>query len=219
MTIMTNNQTTITDNPEVSRNITRYQNLDDNEIMITESKLENILLKHSEILKVGSDWKTPLGLIVAIITVFLTAEFNKDFIGIEPAGWEAIFIISLFSSLIWVCSSLYLKFRNRDQSITKLISLIKNQREEIPEYLNDSFLKIINGTYGVEEGGVSIDITDKLNSMIRDDRLSTEVNNTLVKTDPAPGVVKQLNIRYEYKGREFSKTFKENDVLILPPQI
>ena len=129
MTKKNSNQTIITDNPEITRKITRYQNVNDNEIVITESKLENILLKHLEALRAGSDWKTPLSLVIAISTVFLTAEFRKPFLSIEPLVWQAIFIVFLVLSFIWLLWSIYLKAINWKESIPTLIYLIKNEKE------------------------------------------------------------------------------------------
>lgn len=122
--------TTITANSDISRKITRYQNLDDNEIVITETRLENILMKHEQALGSGNDWKTPFGLIISIILVFLTAEFNKNFLGINKEMWGSLFIVVLIGSLIWLSKSLLLKYRNRNTNRTSLICSIKNEKRK-----------------------------------------------------------------------------------------
>ena len=44
-----------------------------------------------------------------------------------------------------------------------------------------------------------LDVTDILNSMISDDKLDIQVTNQLF-TDPNYGVVKELNVNYEYNN-------------------
>lgn len=214
-----NVQTTITDNPEISRTITRYQNIDENEIVITESKLENLLMKHNGALAAGSDWKTPLGLIIAIVTVFLTAEFNKDFLGLKPPIWQAIFIISLPLYFFWLCYSLYSKFVNRNESLEKLIGLIKNSERKIeqkPEENKEKGLKVVSAIYGIEESGKNVDVTAKINDLIEKDHLTVGVTNALADADPAPGIVKKLILQYQYNGETLSKEFSERDTVNLP---
>lgn len=202
-----NAQTTITDSPEISRKITRYQNVDENEIVITESKLENILMKHAEALTAGSDWKTPLGLTIAIVTVFLTAEFNKDFLGFKPPTWQAIFILGLIICFCWLFFSLCSKFKHRNENIEKLLKLIKNSE---PEQKKEKGLKILSAIYG------KIDVTEKIKGLIKSDQLSIEVTNALVDTDPSPGRVKKLILKYKYNGELFSKEFREREKINLP---
>jgi len=123
-----NSETVLKSDSEITRKITRYQNLDDNEIIITESKLENILIKHSRALRAGSDWKTPSGLIIAIIATFLTTEFNKNFLGFSAQIWCAFFIFIFFGSIIWFFRSLCLVIVHRKQNIKTLIKLIKDEQ-------------------------------------------------------------------------------------------
>lgn len=214
-----NNKTTITDSQEISRIFTRYQNIDENEIIITESKLENILLKHSEALKAGSDWKTPFGLIIAIITVFLTAEFNKDLFGLKSYEWKVFFFIILLISLGWITKSMYLRWKYRKENLENLIRLIKNEGKESEHQSRkrrETNLKIIKAIYGIEEDGKNVDVTSKLNDLIKENRLNVMANNALVNSDPAPGIVKYLDIQFEYNGEKLSKNITENSPVILP---
>lgn len=127
---MKKNENTITDNPKISRKITRYQNIDENEIVITESKLENILIKHKEIVSAGSDWKTPLGLIITIIMFFLTGNVNKSFLNIESSAWKLLFLITFLISIIWLIKSFWINWKNKKIDINCLISLIKNETKD-----------------------------------------------------------------------------------------
>ncbi len=117
----------LTTNPDVSKKITHYQNLDDNQITIMESKLENILLKHKSAIESGSDWKTPLGIMITIILVFSTADFTKAFLGVDKSTWKAGFIIILIISTCWLFVSLKKRYDNRKNTIWSLIQRIKNQ--------------------------------------------------------------------------------------------
>lgn len=121
------NDTNISTSNEVSGKVTRVQNLDECQIIITETKLENILMKFKEALISGSDWKTPLGLDITIIIVFLTADFNKTFLGFSSFVWQALFILILILSTIWLFWSIYKKVVNRNMTIEKLITKIKNE--------------------------------------------------------------------------------------------
>lgn len=123
------NSTTISSNSEVSRKITRYQNIDENEIVITETKLENILMKYKEATSQGKDWKTPLSLIITIVLVLLTTEFNKRFLDIDSSAWQLLFYVILICAIIWLIISLYRGWVNKDKDINYLLSLIKNENK------------------------------------------------------------------------------------------
>lgn len=211
------NETTIKDNTEISRKIIRFYNLNENEITITESKLENILLKHSKALKEGRDWKTPLGLMTTILILFPTTEFNKDFLNIKPFVWEAFFLLLLVISIIWLFKSLWSLWLHRKENLGSLIGKIKNEgdrKNTQPYDSGEKTLKIIKAMYGIP--GKDINITGKLNGLIRHDELTTWATNALVTKDPAPGIVKSLNIEYEIGGVKFTKDFNENDLVTLP---
>lgn len=121
---MTNNQSTVTADKQFSKKITRVANLDETEITVTKTKLENCFLKYKKALESGSDWKTPLGLIIAIILVFLTAEFNKDFLGFKKDAWTAVFFIMLCVSIGWLLISCVSRYQNRKENIDSLIQKI-----------------------------------------------------------------------------------------------
>ena len=68
--------------------------------------------------------ETPLGLIITIILVFLTTEFNKNFMGLGKDSWMAIFFIILVISIAWLIRSCVLKYQNRKENIDMLIQKI-----------------------------------------------------------------------------------------------
>lgn len=96
-------------------------------IEITEDKLENILMKYITILKKTKNWITPFSIFLTILITILTADFKKEFLGIDQFIWSAIFYISLFISGLWLIADLYnlLKY-NKKSKIECLIKTIKN---------------------------------------------------------------------------------------------
>jgi hypothetical protein len=95
-------------------------------IIITEVKLENILIKHKDKLTENKAWMTPVINFGTILLVFLTTEF-KDFIGISKYTWQAIFIISLIVTLIWSIWSIIRSIKSRKKAaLDFLIKEIKN---------------------------------------------------------------------------------------------
>lgn len=74
-------------------------------------------------------------------------------------------------------------------------------------------LTILKASYG--KNGKVIDITDKLNSLIKDGRLETILSNDLAG-DPAGGMPKIGKIKYRYNGKVYVKEFVEMEAIILP---
>lgn len=128
---MNANKQTLTSDDQLSKKVTRVVNLDETEITVTKTKLENCFLKHEKALNSGSDWKTPLGLIITIILVFLTTEFNKNFMGVEKDSWIAIFIIILIISVVWLIKSCVSKYQNRGENIDTLIQHIMGTKTKV----------------------------------------------------------------------------------------
>jgi hypothetical protein len=80
---------------------------------------------------------------------------------------------------------------------------------------NPGQLNILSATYG--SGNRTRDVTRVLQSMIRNGRLNTMVNNTTMGTDPAPGAPKTLRVTYSV-GRAGSQqaVVQEGGQLNLP---
>jgi hypothetical protein len=99
-------------------------------IEITEDKLENILSRFIANLKKAQMWLTPLSLFVSILLVVLTAEFNKNFIGISKDIWTAIFYILLISSFTWLIWSIIYSCKfSKKTRIEYIIGKIKNNQD------------------------------------------------------------------------------------------
>ena len=81
-------------------------------------------------------------------------------------------------------------------------------------YPGASDLRILRAEYGVGER--LVDVTNRLNSQIRDGRLSLQVNNDTMGRDPAEDHRKQLTVWYLYNGRTAQITVPEKSLITLP---
>ena len=59
-------------------------------------------------------------------------------------------------------------------------------------------LRIVQATYGA--GNRRRDVTSRLQSLVRNNRLSVLVNNTTMGGDPAVGQTKDVMVTYDYQG-------------------
>lgn len=102
-----------------------------NVISITEDKLENILIKHLAIFKKSKDWIGSLALFITVLATLLTSNFHTLW-GLEPAVFQAIFLILLVVSFIYFIITLLNVIRHKD-SIDSLINDIKNQQKSLKQ--------------------------------------------------------------------------------------
>lgn len=108
----------------------RRTNVKSDLIEITEDKLENILLKHLHKIGIRKSWIIPLSILVTVLLTILSASFGDKF-GIKGSVWEAIFLIIAFSTGIWFVISIIRIISNwKGSSVSALIALIKNAKEE-----------------------------------------------------------------------------------------
>ena len=75
-------------------------------------------------------------------------------------------------------------------------------------------LTIVRAFYGVR--GRTVNVTDLLQSMVRDGALSVDVNNRTMGSDPAVGADKVLIVVYKIHGEEQATVVGENNLLSLP---
>lgn len=77
-----------------------HSNLDQEVIQITEDRLRLVLKDYLSKAEERKAWIGPLGIFLAIVTAFVTADF-RDFYLKAPV-WQAIFLISGVLSLGWL---------------------------------------------------------------------------------------------------------------------
>ena len=75
-------------------------------------------------------------------------------------------------------------------------------------------LRVTFAAYGY--GNQVQDVTSLMQSRIANNRLDLQITNANMGGDPAPNVVKQFRIDYEWAGRANEVNLNENDVLHLP---
>jgi hypothetical protein len=75
-------------------------------------------------------------------------------------------------------------------------------------------LRVTRATYG--SNNRTADVTSILNSQIRSNQLSIQVNNDTMGGDPASGQSKTLTVNYAINGRNAQTTVREGDILRLP---
>jgi hypothetical protein len=75
-------------------------------------------------------------------------------------------------------------------------------------------LQINQAQYGA--GGRAIDVTSRLASLVRDNRLTLRVTDENMGGDPAEGKLKTLTVQYTYNGQPGQVEVSQKDVLELP---
>ena len=80
-------------------------------------------------------------------------------------------------------------------------------------------LEIVKAEYGVFDLAQCkmVDVTDKLNALVKDSRLTVTVGNQFAG-DPAAGTVKKILVEYTYDGKVFTTRVNENLLLSLPKE-
>lgn len=82
-----------------------HSNLDQEIIQITEDRLRLILKDHLDLVEERKSWLAPLGILIAILTAFVTADFRDAYF--NAATWRAVFLIAGAMSFLWLVKSAY----------------------------------------------------------------------------------------------------------------
>ncbi len=101
-----------------------FPNLSQKVIITTEDRLKLCLQENLKKAERRNDWLAPFSLFIAIITVFVTAEF-KDYL-LSSKTWEAIFIIGGIASIVWL--GFTLKHAFQKIRIEKIIEDLKQDQ-------------------------------------------------------------------------------------------
>ncbi len=75
-------------------------------------------------------------------------------------------------------------------------------------------LEIIKAVYGRE--GMSNDVTQRLQKLVKNNTLDVKVSNVILGGDPNKGADKTLKVDYTYRGQRKQVVVKEGDRLTLP---
>ena len=90
----------IVDANEILRDSEVHLNVREKYIITTEDKVRLCLSKRLATMEQRKDWIAPAGILLAVVTVFVSAEFKDA--GISRHTWQAIFIIVGWVSLGWL---------------------------------------------------------------------------------------------------------------------
>jgi hypothetical protein len=103
-----------------------HSNLDQEIIQITEDRLRLVLKDHLELVEEKKAWHAPLGVLIAIVAAFVTADFRDTYF--KAATWQAFFLITGILSLIWLIKASYRAATS--PSIDDIVSKIKARSTE-----------------------------------------------------------------------------------------
>lgn len=104
-----------------------FPNLSQQVIMTTEDRLKICLLKNLAKAEKKHDWIAPFGILIAVITAFVTASF-KDYL-LSAKTWEALFIIVGVGSGIWLLMTIKHAFTQID--IEEIIKEVKTNPKQL----------------------------------------------------------------------------------------
>lgn len=100
---------------------TVYDNLSQEIVRITVDKLQLRLYEHIKNVETRKEWIAPLGILLTLILVFVTAEFKSAFLNADV--WKAFFLMFAILDSAWLIFTLY-RLR-KSKSIEQLIEAIK----------------------------------------------------------------------------------------------
>lgn len=92
-------------------------------IQITEDKLRLVLMEHLSKLESKRRWHVPLGVLLALVPVFLTSDF-KDVWSIEKTTWKAFFMFTSLGATVWLLYTVRWAFGS--VTLDELVQRIKN---------------------------------------------------------------------------------------------
>ncbi len=110
---------------ELNQKLVVYKNFAPEVVFIDVARLKNILRDYDDNVKKTSDWVGVLALVISLILANCTASF-REYLGLPPETWKAIFVICMIASVIWLIVVVVRLFVTRKKrSIEYLIGCIK----------------------------------------------------------------------------------------------
>lgn len=84
-----------------------HENTSQEVIRITVDRLRLVLIEHKNGFERRKEWHTPLGLVLTVLLVFITASF-KDALGFKADTWASFFLIAMSLSFVWLIRAIYI---------------------------------------------------------------------------------------------------------------
>lgn len=240
------NISTITSDKAINKGLIKnsriHTNLAQEVIVTTEDKVRLCLNDYLSKISKKNAWIAPFGILITIVITLISTNFKSFLFSADT--WIAIFVITGGLNLLWLFFCLKSAFASveMDTVIDEIKKGSSSSRERGLIYLDKEHgfirietsgeaarpllahkkthkkktksFEIIKAAYGIDNNNV--DLTAKLKDLIKDKKLSIEVNNALAGSDPVPGIKKYLEIEYSINGKKFSKKFDENEYVSLP---
>ncbi len=108
-----------------------HTNVSQDIVVVTEDKLELCLIKHQNNLKAKNDWKTPVGIFLALLSSLIAADFS-EFLTLPAETWQALFILGSTFSGMWSLISIIKAFKSRNSSdVRKIIDELKRNQASL----------------------------------------------------------------------------------------
>jgi hypothetical protein len=85
-------------------------------IQISEDKLKLTILKHKDNLTAMDAWQMPLGILITIVLVFCTSDFQA-FLSMSADTWKAIFIITGVLCFFYFCKFGYRSYKSKSYDL------------------------------------------------------------------------------------------------------
>jgi len=107
-----------------------YQNLDQDIVIITTTRLKLFLLQHKSLLASNTSWIAPAGILLSLLVALISTDFKRAF-GLSPDTWKALFLFFSAFALIWLIINLVRVFLNsRKGGVDALIDMIKTKKSD-----------------------------------------------------------------------------------------
>lgn len=150
-------------------------------------------------------WAVAAAAATCLISAFVP-KFNEAYLALAFSG-------AVMTVILFVASSKFGEgITNSKGALVMEMDDIQNAADSKVDG-NGQQLTIIQAVYGTASH--QIDVTDKLNSLVKDDVLEVVASNDIAG-DPHEGVGKELNIEFSYDDTLQTRTFKEGEHLRLP---
>lgn len=94
------------------------------------------------------------------------------------------------------------------------LAQVRNRSTNQPNINNDVRLQIERAIYGYN--GKGNDVTNRVRSQIRNNRVEMEINNDTMGSDPNHGAKKNIKVVYTYGSQRHTKLVNEKDWLRIP---
>lgn len=114
-----------TESKQIIKNITVFDNLDQNIIKITEDKMRLILIKYDNKIEDKKSWIAPLGIFITLFLIPLTTEKFKNVFFVSASIWQAGCYIAMAIVFVWLIHSIIKIWSGREVTIDSIIDELK----------------------------------------------------------------------------------------------